>query len=157
MTGSHSGERLIGVLVPPSTPRRPPPPVPLARLPHRPHPPDRDEVLVDVARLDSSGRLSSRALMRALGWRAGQRIDIAVADHAIVVNASTTGRHMVTAQGEVSLPAPARAMAGLDRDKPVLLIADAGYGQLIVHPLTMVVRMLINLHIGRPDGGHDVD
>jgi bifunctional DNA-binding transcriptional regulator/antitoxin component of YhaV-PrlF toxin-antitoxin module len=112
--------------------------------------------MVDVARLDASRRLSSRALMRALGWRAGQRLDIATADHTIVVTASTNGRHTVTARGEVSLPTSARTMAGLDRDKPVLLTAHAGYGQLIVHPLTVVIRMLTDLHIGRPVGSHDV-
>ena len=52
MTRPHTGERLIGVLVPPVVPRRPSPQVPLARLPHHRHPANADDLIVDVARLD---------------------------------------------------------------------------------------------------------
>jgi len=63
----QTGERLIGVLIPPTIPRRPPPPQPMTALPARRHPSELGQILLDVARLDPSGRLSTRALVRALG------------------------------------------------------------------------------------------
>ena len=141
------------MLVPPVVPRSPPPPVPLPRLPH---PATAHDVIVDVARLDPSGRLSTRRLMRVLGWRAGQRLDVDVIGFCIVVTASTTGRHVLTARNEVCLPAASRALASIDRDEPVLLTADPRLGRLIVRPTAAVARMLAELHIGPPAGGHDV-
>ena len=73
--------------------------------------------LFDVTRLDQSGRLSGRALVRALGWRAGQRLDITVAGTSII------GPH-----------------------QPAVLIADLARNPLlVVHPAAVVARMLAEL------------
>src|SRR6185369_2508664 len=107
--------------------------------------PSASGVLFDIARLDSSGRLSSRGLVRALGWRPGQRLDVTAVGPCITVSASTTGRHNVTARGELSLPAPARALTGIGLDQRVLVTADPARGLLVVRPVAVVARLLKNL------------
>lgn len=153
MTRPISGEQLIGVLIPPSMPRRLPSPPPLATLPTTARAKGAGDVSFDVARLDSSGRLSSRELIRALGWPAGQRLNVAVVDGRILVTPSTTGRHAVTARGEVSVPAQARALSGIGLDERVLMTADLTGGLLMVHPAMSVARLLSGLHADVPGGG----
>ena len=110
-------------------------------------------MLFDVARLDPSGRLSTRGLVRALGWRSGQRLDLVAVERSIVVTASTTGPCTVTARGEVSLPAAARAFTGIGCGAPVLLTADTKRGRLVVHPAAVVARLLAAV---QARGGEDV-
>ena len=55
----------------------------MRRLPTDPY-----ALLLEVARLDRSGRLSARGLLRALGWRAGHRVDIDVVDAAIAITSA---------------------------------------------------------------------
>ena len=75
MASSFAGreERLIGALVPPwmARPRPSAPPMPL--LPRR-QPSELAVPVLGVARLDRSGRLSVRPLLRRLGWRPGDRL-----------------------------------------------------------------------------------
>ena len=154
MTRPHVTERLIGVLIPPPVPRRPPPPAPLPTLPCPARPFGESSVLFDVARLDSSGRLSSRGLVRALCWRVGQRLDVVAVGCSVLVTASATGPYAVTARGEVSVPASARALTGIGSDEPVLLTADPDCGRLVVHPVAAVAALLADLHNGLPGGQH---
>jgi hypothetical protein len=84
--------------------------------------------------------------VRALGWRAGQRLDIAAAGRSIVITASATSRHKVTVRGEVSVPASTRALTGIGRDESVLLTADATRGMLVVHPMAVVAGVLADPH-----------
>jgi bifunctional DNA-binding transcriptional regulator/antitoxin component of YhaV-PrlF toxin-antitoxin module len=152
MTRPPTREHLIGVLLPPTLPQDPPSPAPLATLPIATRPSGTGNVLFDVARLDSSGRLSTRAVVRALGWRAGQRLDVVAVGGRMVVTASATGRHTVTGRGEVSVPAATRALSGIGPDESVLLTADTTRGLLVVHPAASMARLLADLHTGLPGG-----
>jgi hypothetical protein len=64
-------EQLIGALVPAPIRRPPPSPPPLPALPPLRLPTDSgpDAALLDIARLDRSGRIHARTLLEALGWR----------------------------------------------------------------------------------------
>ena len=119
MTRPTTGEQLIGIVIPPAVPRRPPPPSPLPTLPSAPRP-SVSGVLFDVARLDSSGRLSSRP-RAGTGLAARRQLDVDVVEHRVVITASDTGRHTLTARGGLSLPAPARALSGIGPDQRVLV------------------------------------
>jgi hypothetical protein len=110
-------------------------------------------VLFGVARLDPSGRLSTHGLVRAVGWRSGQRLDLVAVERSIVVTASTTGPCMVITRGEVSLPAAARAWTGIGSGAPVLLTADTTRGRLAVHSAAVVARLLVAV---QARGGDDV-
>jgi hypothetical protein len=69
-----------------------------------------EPVLLDVARLDASGRFTSRPLMRTLGWAAGHRIGLQVRADAVVLTTDPAGTLAVGSRGELAIPAPARTM-----------------------------------------------
>ena len=79
----------ITPLIPPDRPRPRPAVLGVAALaPQQPATPDHETPLLAVARLDASGRFTSRHVLRALGWAAGHRIGLQVrADLAEVATA----------------------------------------------------------------------
>jgi hypothetical protein len=147
-------ERLIGMVVPRPLSRPLPPPVVLPVLPARHLPADPDAVLLDVVRLDRSGRLSARSLLRALGWVSGHRVDIDVIDAVIAVTSSVTGRHGVDRRGDLAVPAATRRLCGVGTDQPVVLAAYPSAGLIVVHPAATVVLLLADLHRRLALGGH---
>jgi hypothetical protein len=93
-------EQLIAPLVPsrldggrPPAPA-PPPMLPALGLPTGSGPGD---LLVETARMDRSGRVNARSLLRALGWGPGHRVDIAVTEGVLVVGAELLA-HWYTAR-----------------------------------------------------------
>jgi hypothetical protein len=148
MTGTQRRceERLIGMVVPRPLPRAAPPPAVLPVLPARHLPADPDGVLLEVARLDRSGRLSARGLLRALGWASGHRVAIDVIDGTITITSSVTGRHAMDRRGDLALPAAARHMCGIGTDPAVVLAAYPSVDLIVVHPACTVARLLADLH-----------
>jgi hypothetical protein len=146
-------ERLIGALVPPST-RRSTPPVPLEMpaLPRLELPPDAqaEPLLLDVARLDASGRFCSRSLLTALAWAPGRRVDLKIGVEAVVIGTCGAGRQTVGSRGELTLPISARTLAGLDADAQVVLVAVPTRDLLIVHPPALIARLLAEHYRHRP-------
>ena len=148
-------ERLIGALVPAwmARPRPVPPQMPL--LPRR----EFSELAVPVlgmARLDRSGRLSVRPLLRRLGWRPGDRVSIDVLDAAVTVVAAMVGLHRVGGRGELALPAAARHMCGIEPLQPVLVAVYPSLDMLVIHSVDRVAALLAQSHarlIGGRDGG----
>jgi hypothetical protein len=144
-------EQLIGALVPPST-RRSAPPVPLdvPALPHLGLPAEACAVpfLLDVARLDASGRFCSRPLLAALAWERGHRVDLRVGADAVVIGSCVAGRQVVGPRGELTLPVSARMLAGLDVYTRVVLVAVPTQDLLIVHPPALIARLLAG-HYGQ--------
>ncbi|SMD27472.1 hypothetical protein SAMN05661093_11079 [Kibdelosporangium aridum] len=67
---------------------QPLPPLPAARLPAV----EPDSLVLGMARLDRSGRIHDHAVLSALGWHTGQRVDITSVHDAIVVHAAQTVR-----------------------------------------------------------------
>jgi hypothetical protein len=70
-------EQLIAALLPDVHAEPPPPspgPLPALPAPTLPASTETDRLLVGMARLDRSGRLHERRLLRALGWAPGQRL-----------------------------------------------------------------------------------
>jgi hypothetical protein len=130
-------EQLISPLVPTPLQGWPPPaPAPLPMLPTRGLPTGigPQGLLVETVHLDHSGRLSARGSLRASGWTAGHRVDIAVTDGAVVIGSAAAGLHAVSARGELALPATARRMCGITPDPPMLLAAWLPHDILVVHP-----------------------
>lgn len=111
-TGAQDEEIIDSLVLNPLPGRSPPEPAPLPALPPLRLPTDADprSLLLDMARLDRSGRVYARALLKALGWPAGHGIDIDVVAGALVVGSSATGRHAVGSRGGIRLPAAARRM-----------------------------------------------
>ena len=138
-------EQLIGALIPPAI-RRPPPGAPLvSALPPGLRVPigaDAASVLLDMARLDASGRFSARRLLRALDWPPGHRVDAVVVADAVIVASSPTGWQSVGSRGELAVPAAARALAGIGADGHVVLAAVLDHNVLLVHTQAVVTRLL---------------
>jgi hypothetical protein len=147
---------LIGALVPAAVRRPRPRPAVLPALPAV-HPlanTGEDDVLLEVARLDRSGRISARGLLGALGWRPGHRVGMDTVGGAVVVASSVTGRHVVGSRGELALPVSVRRMCGMVAGLPVVVAAVLGSGLLLVHPAGTVARLVREYH-GRLAGVDD--
>jgi hypothetical protein len=149
-------EQLVGALIPPTVPQRPASAAPLPMLPALALPSTAAlaDLLLDVAGVDSSGRVSARALLAALGWRCGRRLGIAVVHGALVVGAAASGLHTVGARDEVALPAAGRRMCGIDTGRAVVLAASPAQQVLVVHPAEVVAGLLVDWY-ARLGGGDD--
>jgi hypothetical protein len=112
------------------------------------------DLLVEAARLDASGRLTAKALLRGLGWGPGQRVDMAVTDGVLIVGSAPAGLHVVGDRGELGLPAAARRMCGITPGPPVLLVAALPRDVLIVHPAHLIGQVLADWYAARA-GGRD--
>ncbi|MFC4063505.1 hypothetical protein [Actinoplanes subglobosus] len=134
-------EQLIGALIPPET-RRSAPLIPLAvpALGRRGQPTDvaAELVLLDVARIDASGRFCALALLTALQWEPGHHLDLTVETDAVVFGSSPTGQQTVGSRGELTVPVAARTLAGLDADPRVTLVAVPSRDLLVVHRPALV-------------------
>lgn len=142
------GEQVIGALVPPKITRPVRAPAPLPVLPRLilPADPDVGALVVRMARLDRSGRLSARELLDVLSWRPGSRVDIGVVAGVLVAASASSGRHVVRDRGGLCLPAAVRQMCGLLTGVPVLLAASPSQEVLVVHPVDTLVRLLTEHH-----------
>ncbi|MDM4781358.1 MULTISPECIES: hypothetical protein [Micromonospora] len=64
----------------------------------------------------------------------------------IVITSSDIGRHRVGSRGDLPLPASLRQLCRFEPGQPVLLATLVDHDTLIVHPFTVVVRLLATLH-----------
>ncbi len=65
-----------------------------------------------LAAIDDRGRLADRAVMRALGWSAGLRLDIRETRGLLAIRPQDHGELQVTGQGHLRLPALLRHRCG---------------------------------------------
>lgn len=138
-------EQLIGALVPGPLPRPTPIAAPMPTLPSRRPPADPNAVpLLDIARVDRSGRVSARALLRLLRWTAGRRVDIGVVDGTVVMTAAVEGAYVVGSRGDLALPAAARAMCGVTDD--VVVVGYPSHRVVVIYPAATVARLLHERH-----------
>ena len=149
-------ERAVGALIPPTLPRSAPPvPLPVPSL-ARPSPDAHAQLfLLDMARLDASGRFVCRPLLRALNWAPGQRVDLTALDDAVLFTSHPAGRTKVGQRGEIAIPSSARVTAGLDQETQVLLMAAPDQGTLIAHPPGLMVTLLIGHYRSQAAGASD--
>jgi hypothetical protein len=102
-------ERLVGALIPdargPHTDSIPAPmpvlPV-LLRLDHVVP----VSLLVAICRMDRSGRIHERLLLRELGWKPGARVDMDTMHGMILIGAAPAGQHIIDYRGAINFPPP---------------------------------------------------
>jgi hypothetical protein len=87
-----------------------------------------------LAAMGCCGRLADRAVLAALGWVAGTRLDFRQTTGLLLVRNHPHGVFEVTGQGRLRLPAGVRRCCGLAAGDRVLLAADPTRGLLVVHP-----------------------
>ncbi|MFY9809593.1 MAG: hypothetical protein WAK86_20360, partial [Pseudonocardiaceae bacterium] len=90
-------------------------------------------VVYGLAAVDCRGRVADRAVVLALGWTPGTRLDIRQIRGLLIIRADTHGVFSVTAQGHLRLPATVRHCCGLHPGDRVLLAADPDRDLLVVH------------------------
>jgi hypothetical protein len=151
-------EQLIAALLPdvhaePSP--HSPAPLPTLPTPALPTSTDVDGLLVGIARIDRSGRLHERRLLHSLGWAPGQRLALDVVHGLIVVRPSSTGSHALDNRGALALPAAARHMGGIQSGPPVVLAASVADQNLVIHPVTLVARLLAAHYVDLLGGHRD--
>jgi bifunctional DNA-binding transcriptional regulator/antitoxin component of YhaV-PrlF toxin-antitoxin module len=109
-----------------------------------------------LARIDASGRVADRSILKTLGWCSGDSLVITVVDSAIVVHRDPSGVFAVPAAPYLTLPALVRRRAGVRAGDQLLVAADATCGVLVIHPLAALDTMLVTYHASLL-GGDDHD
>ncbi|MGB3444684.1 MAG: hypothetical protein WBA97_38600 [Actinophytocola sp.] len=113
---SQVRERLIGALIPDALgPSDENARVPLAVLPmlrrlDHLHP---ATLLVSTSRMDRSGRVHERILLRELGWNPGDRVDMDTMHGMILIAATPAGQHTIDHRGAIKLPAVPKLVPGM--------------------------------------------
>jgi hypothetical protein len=146
-------EQLIGALVPAALSRPTPAVAPLPLLPVRRLPTAREALpLLDLARLDHSGRLSARAALKQLGWHPGHHLDIDIVDGALLVASAVDSEHVVGSRGALPLPAAARTLCGVTGLGAVVVAAYPSHDVAVIHPVATVGRLVHQLHLNMAAG-----
>jgi hypothetical protein len=86
-----------------------------------------------LASVDSRGRVTDKAIPRALGWSPGTRLDIRASGGLLIVHACPDGVFAVTNQGYLGLPAPVRRWYGFPANDRVFLVAEPDDTRLVVY------------------------
>jgi bifunctional DNA-binding transcriptional regulator/antitoxin component of YhaV-PrlF toxin-antitoxin module len=76
-----------------------------------------------MGRVDASGRVSDRTVMRALGWQAGDRLTVTAAGGVVIAHRDPAGLLGVTGSACLTIPAALRRRCGLEPGVRVLLTA----------------------------------
>jgi len=142
---SHAQERLIGALIPDALGPRTdsiPAPMPvlpaLSRLDHVAP----VSLLVSTCRMDRSGRIHERLLLRELDWEPGDRVDMDTIHGMILIANTPTGLHTIDDRGAIKLPATLRRLCNIIYGPPLVLAAAVPEQVMVVHPGIVVADML---------------
>jgi hypothetical protein len=109
-------------------------------------------VVYGLAVVDCRGRVADRAVVSALGWVSGTRLNIRESGGLLVLRADGHGVFSVTKQGHLRLPATVRHCCGLVSGDRVFLVADPQRDLLIVHPPAALDDLFTQRHAGLWDG-----
>ena len=108
------------------------------------------DVVYGLGRIDASGRIADRAIVRALGWRAGDRLTLTAAAGVILARRDPGGMITVPARPYVVIPAALRRRCRLRAGDRVLLAALPCEDALAAYPLA-VVDQAIRAHAPIPN------
>ncbi|MGH3761353.1 hypothetical protein [Actinophytocola sp.] len=145
----HVRERLIGALIPNALASRrgedvsvPLPALPTLSTLDNLSP---AALLVSTARMDRSGRVHERILLRELGWDPGRQLDMDTLHGLILIAAAPAGQrgqHIVDHRGAIKIPASLRRLCGIEYGPPVVLAAAVPDQVMVVHPSATVAQLL---------------
>ncbi|MEU7928454.1 hypothetical protein [Micromonospora sp. NPDC049801] len=99
-----------------------------------------------MARPDAAGRVTTRPLLRALGWTSGLALHIDVTYATVLITPAPDGAHVVGTRAELPLPAAARRLCGIGPGDTVLLAALLRRNRVVVHPSNTIAVGLAELH-----------
>lgn len=105
-----------------------------------------------LATIDCNGRVAEAAVINALGWASGTRLDIQESAGLVLVTASCHGVFAMSGQGYLRLPATVRHWCELAPGERVLLAAEPEQGRLTVYPPVALDEMITQFHATVLDG-----
>lgn len=111
-------------------------------------------MLFGMGRVDASGRVAGRAILRALGWRPAERLTMGLVAGSVVVRPDPAGVFALTAKSSVTLPARVRLRCGVHPGEQVLLAVPPGRHVLLVHPMPVLDGLLAEHHAALLGGDH---
>jgi hypothetical protein len=123
---SHVQERLIGALIPDALGSHAdsvPAPMPVLPAFSRLHHVAPVSLLVSTCRMDRSGRIHERPLLRELGWEPGDRVDMDTIHGMILIANTPTGLHIIDHRGAIKHPATLRRLCNINYGPPLVLAA----------------------------------
>jgi hypothetical protein len=105
-------------------------PLPLPNLPpHR-----TSAVVYGASAVDDRGRVTERAVLRALDWPPRHRLTIHAAGGTLTVTPDPAGEHRVTGRGYPRIPAELRLRCGLAIGERVVLAGGPDRFRLVIYP-----------------------
>ena len=105
-------------------------------------PPAPYETPYGIGRIDSSGRVSDRAVICALGWRSGDRLTLTASGGVVIARRDTGGMAALPPREYLVIPAVLRRRCGLRAGDLVLLAAVPGEDALAAYPIAVVDEAL---------------
>jgi bifunctional DNA-binding transcriptional regulator/antitoxin component of YhaV-PrlF toxin-antitoxin module len=115
----------------------------------------RDSTMIyGVGRVDASGRVANRDIVRALGWQPGDKLEVIPALGAIVILSAPDGLFCVPLRPCIVIPAAARRLHNIEVGDHVLLAAAPEYGIVIIHTRQAMNDMLARYHSAVPRASH---
>ncbi|WP_141715022.1 AbrB/MazE/SpoVT family DNA-binding domain-containing protein [Micromonospora rhizosphaerae] len=109
-------------------------------------PPNRGSIYYTVTAIDVWGRLADRSPLHRLHWRPGLSLAVSITQGAVLVIPHRDGRHSVTRQGHLRLPAAVRRVFRLEAGDRLLLAACPARNFLVAYPMIVVDAMLLAHH-----------
>jgi hypothetical protein len=110
--------------------------LPVAAVPAPPAAPQ--DVLYGLGRIDAAGRVADRAVIRALGWRCGDRLTLTAEAGVMIARRDPAGMVAMTAKPYIAIPAALRRRCGLRPGDRVLLAAVPADDTLAAYSLAVV-------------------
>jgi hypothetical protein len=98
--------------------------------------------------VDHRGRIADHAIVHALAWKPGTRLDIRETQGLLLIRADSQGKFNVTNQGHLRLPAHVRHHFRLVPGDRVLLAAIPDHELLVIHQPAALDDMLSQRHAG---------
>jgi bifunctional DNA-binding transcriptional regulator/antitoxin component of YhaV-PrlF toxin-antitoxin module len=103
-------------------------------------------MMYSIGSVDASGRISDRAIVNALGWHPGDRLELSLLDRALVMRACSSGGLAVATKWRISVPLTARRQCGIEVGDDVLVAAAPQFGVVIIYALSAVDDMISRYH-----------
>ena len=97
-----------------------------------------EDVVYGIGRIDASGRIADRAVIRALGWAGGDRLTLTADAGVITARRDPGGMITLPARAYIAIPAGLRRRCGLRPGDRVLLAAALGDDTLTAYSLAVV-------------------
>jgi len=107
-------------------------------------------MLYDIARVDASGRVEIRDIIKILGWQAGDKLEMILTQGAIILRPSTVGHFSLSRRPRIIIPLTARKRHAIEPGDDVLAAAAPDYDVLIVYPIQTLNAMIAHYHSTKP-------